>query len=199
MRKGMIAGGCLVFWGMAAAVFAGTVNGKQDAIQEEVAGAVVRFHVLAESDRIVDQKQKMLVKEGLLEEITTLLTGTDSLETTKEILKKNTKQLEAAAREILRCMGSDREVSVCYETDYFPEKTYGEYCFPKGRYETLRVKIGNARGHNWWCVLYPSLCFADALHPVLEEEENPLKEVLSQDAYDQIFRKGKIHFTFRWF
>ena len=61
------------------------------------------------------------------------------------------------------------------------------------------MKIGRAQGQNWWCMVYPSLCFEDALHPVLEEKENNLKHVLSDEAYDEIWKKEKIHFTFRWF
>lgn len=185
--------------GLGAALWSGHVEGRAAAIQREIAGQVVRFHVLADSDRIKDQEIKLLVKERLLEKIEILLEEADSLECTKEILKQNTEYLQKEAKSCLAEAGSTDDVTVSYETDYFPVKSYGDYTFPAGEYEALRVKIGRAQGQNWWCMLYPSLCFEDALHPVLEEKENNLKHVLSDEAYDEIWKKEKIHFTFRWF
>jgi stage II sporulation protein R len=185
--------------GLGAALWSGHVEGRAAAIQREIAGQVVRFHVLADSDRIKDQEIKLFVKERLLEKIEILLEEADSLECTKEILKQNTEYLQKEAKCCLAEAGSSDDVTVSYETDYFPVKSYGDYTFPAGEYEALRVKIGRAQGQNWWCMLYPSLCFEDALHPVLEEKENNLKHVLSDEAYDEIWKKEKIHFTFRWF
>lgn len=199
MRRSIIAWGAASVLGLGAALWSGHVEGRTAAIQQEIAGQVVRFHVLADSDRIEDQEIKFLVKERLLEKIEILLEEADSLEGTKEILKQNTKYLQKEAKSCLAEAGSTDDVTVSYETDYFPVKSYGDYTFPAGEYEALRVKIGRARGQNWWCMLYPSLCFEDALHPVLEEKENDLRHVLSDDAYDEIWKKEKIHFTFRWF
>lgn len=199
MRKSIIAWGVAFVLGLTAAIFVGRTEGKAAAVQHEIASQVVRFHVLANSDRVEDQEVKMQVKEQLLDRVGDLLESADSLKDTKEILKRNTEYLRQEAENCLREAGSDDEVSVSYETDYFPVKNYGDYTFPAGEYEALRVKIGKAQGHNWWCMLYPSLCFKDALNPVLEEEDEKLGKVLSDEAYDTILKKEDVQFTFRWF
>lgn len=198
MRKSMIIWGAAIALGLAAAAFAGNVEGKEAAVQQEIAGQVVRFHILANSDQVADQELKLRVKEHLIECMNTLLEGADSLEETREILKNHTEYLEQEALKCLREYGSKEVVAVSYETDHFPVKNYGNYTFPAGEYEALRVKIGKARGHNWWCMLYPGLCFQDALHPVLEDEDGKLKHVLSDEAYNTILKKEDVHFTFRW-
>ena len=197
MRKSVIIWTAAIFAGLLAAVFAGDTRGKEAAVQQEIAGEVIRFHVLADSDRVKDQEIKMQVKKCLLDRINHLIVPADSLEETKVILKNNTDYLQREAEKGLRLAGSKDAVGVSYETDHFPVKNYGDYTFPAGKYEALRVKIGSARGHNWWCMLYPALCFQDSLHPVLKDEK--LDEVLSDDAYDSILKKEKLHFTFRWF
>lgn len=199
MRKSMITWGAALAIGLMAAIFAGRTEGKAAAVQQEIAGQVVRFHVLANSDRVSDQELKMQVKEHLLECVGELLESSASLEETKGILKKNTKYLQQEAEKCLEEAGSHDQVAVSYETEYFPVKNYGDYTFPAGEYEALRVKIGKAQGHNWWCMLYPALCFKDALSPELEDGDKKLGEVLSDEAYDTILKEEDIHFTFRWF
>lgn len=186
--------------GLVAAAAAGNAQGRQAAVQQEIAEQVVRFHVLANSDRREDQEQKMEVKERLLCEAAALLEEARTREETRRILEANTERLEQAAEECLRENGSKDEVRVSYTEDYFPVKSYGAYTFPAGAYEALRVEIGNARGHNWWCMLFPSLCFSDAVHPVLEQEAGEeLEEALSDEAYESIFKESPVHFTFKWF
>lgn len=199
MQKKIIGWAGAVVLGLAAAVFCGSVEGKSAALQQEIASQVVRFHVLANSDRIEDQELKMEVKERILDRVGDILRGADSLDEAKRRLKENIGYLQAEADDCLAEAGSSQRAEVHYEKDYFPVKCYGDYTFPAGEYEALRVKIGNAQGYNWWCMLYPSLCFEDSLHPVLEDPEKKLKTVLSEEAYDEIWNKGKVHFTFRWF
>lgn len=186
--------------GLTAAAIAGNAEGRQAAVQQEISAQVVRFHVLANSDRVEDQERKREVRDRLLGEMAALLENADTREETEHILKEHTGTLEQAAEECLRENGSQDEVRVVYTEDYFPVKSYGDYTLPAGNYEALRVEIGRARGHNWWCMLYPSLCFFDAVHPVLDEEEGEkLEQVLSDEAYHSIYKKGPVHFTFKWF
>ena len=77
---------------------------------------------------------------------------------------------------------------------------YGDCTFPEGSYETLKIEIGEARGRNWWCVLYPALCFTDAVHPVVSGEgKEELEEVLDEDTYDFILHPARTKIRFRWF
>ena len=90
------------------------------------------------------------------------------------------------------------------EKTYFPKKSYGDCTFPAGEYEALNVKIGEAQGHNWWCVLYPSLCFIEDTYGVVtEEKKEDLKEVLTTEEFLEIIgkpeEKKRIRFRFRWF
>ena len=95
-------------------------------------------------------------------------------------------------------MAAPEPVTVTLQKEWFPEKTYGTCTFPEGIYDALRVDIGQAKGHNWWCVLYPSLCFADALEPSMTEEgEEKLQQVLDEDAYDLLLHPQKLKIRFR--
>ena len=81
---------------------------------------------------------------------------------------------------------------------YFPDKTYGDITFPNGYYDALRIEIGEAKGHNWWCVLYPNLCFVDAVHAVVPDEgKEELKEVLDEEEYEMVTATSK--FKIKWF
>lgn len=78
-------------------------------------------------------------------------------------------------------------ITAAVTTCWFPDKTYGDVTFPAGNYEALRIEIGSAKGHNWWCVLYPSLCFRDAANAVVPNEgKEKLKHVLTEEEYSEI-------------
>lgn len=169
-------------------------------IQQEIAGQVIRFHVLANSDRRSDQAVKLQVRDRLLNSMGELLADADGLDETRECLTANLERLRSEAEEAVRAAGSEDAVTVKLTEAGFPVRTYGDYTFPAGTYETLQVVIGNGKGHNWWCLIYPSLCLADALHPVMTEKGGKkLKYVLSDEAYDSILQKDEISIGFLWF
>ncbi len=123
--------------------------------------------------------------------------GENGREKTENLLRAHLTELEVCAEETLRDRDCAQPVNVTLEEAWFPQKTYGAYTFPAGNYEALNVTIGDGQGHNWWCMLYPSLCFPDALHPVPDEEgEQELEDVLSDEAYDFILNHGKLRFSF---
>lgn len=100
--------------------------------------------------------------------------------------------------------GFTYEVQAAVENTYFPDKTYGDCTFPAGEYEALNVRIGEAQGHNWWCVLYPSLCFIDDTYGIVtEEKKEDLKSVLTEEEFEEILKnpqeKPKVKIGFRWF
>ena len=166
-------------------------------IQQEIASCVVRFHVKANSDRKQDQENKLAVRNALLEEMERMLGEASGKRETEEILRENLTELEFCAENVLRERNCDQQVEVSFGTSWFPRKTYGEYTFPSGEYEALNVRIGEGGGHNWWCMVYPSLCFPDALHPVPDEEgEQELETILSDEAYDSILKHGNLRFSF---
>lgn len=174
------------------------VNAKKNEMQEELANEVFRFHVLANSDSDDDQALKMKVKEAIISYMKKELPESDSVETTKKWACENLEQIEAVAAEIISEEDYDYAVKAEVTTCDFPEKTYGDITFPAGEYEALRIEIGEANGQNWWCVLYPNLCFIDAVHAVVPDKgKEELKEVLEEDTYEMVTTTTR--FKIGWF
>lgn len=163
-------------------------------LQQQIATQVLRFHIRANSDTVVDQQKKLRIKQSLLEWLTPILTENTSKSETIQCIRKNLPDIRKEATR----MAAPEPVTVTLQKEWFPEKTYGTCTFPEGIYDALRVDIGQAKGHNWWCVLYPSLCFADALEPSMTEEgEEKLQQVLDEDAYDLLLHPQKLKIRFR--
>lgn len=174
------------------------VNAKKSEMQGELAEQVFRFHVLANSDSEEDQALKMKVKEAIIAYMKQELPESDSVETTKKWARENLVQIEQVAAEIIEEEGCEYSVKAEVTTCDFPDKTYGDITFPAGEYEALRIEIGQAKGQNWWCVLYPNLCFIDAVHAVVPEKgKNELKEVLEEDTYEMVTTTTR--FKIGWF
>lgn len=163
-------------------------------LQQQIATQVLRFHIRANSDTVVDQQKKLRIKQSLLEWLTPILSENTSKSETIQCIRKNLPDIRKEATR----MAVPEPVTVTLQKEWFPEKTYGTCTFPEGIYDALRVDIGQAKGHNWWCVLYPSLCFADALEPSMTEEgEEKLQQVLDEDAYDLLLHPQKLKIRFR--
>ena len=163
-------------------------------LQQQIATQVLRFHIRANSDTVADQQKKLRIKQSLLEWLTPILSENTSKSETIQFIRKNLPDIRKEATR----MAAPEPVTVTLQKEWFPEKTYGTCTFPEGIYDALRVDIGQAKGHNWWCVLYPSLCFADALEPSMTEEgEEKLQQVLDEDAYDLLLHPQKLKIRFR--
>ena len=163
-------------------------------LQQQIATQVLRFHIRANSDTVADLQKKLRIKQSLLEWLTPILSENTSKSETIQCIRKNLPDIRKEATR----MAAPEPVTVTLQKEWFPEKTYGTCTFPEGIYDALRVDIGQAKGHNWWCVLYPSLCFADALEPSMTEEgEEKLQQVLDEDAYDLLLHPQKLKIRFR--
>ena len=174
------------------------VNAKQSQLQEDLAKEVFRFHVLANSDSDEDQALKMQVKEAVIAYMKEEIPNSDSVETTKEWARNHLDAIVNLAKAVIREEGYDYPVIAEVTTCDFPDKTYGDITFPSGRYEALRIEIGEANGQNWWCVLYPNLCFIDAVHAVVPEDgKKDLKKVLQEDTYEMVTATSR--FKIGWF
>ena len=163
-------------------------------LQQQIATQVLRIHIRANSDTVADQQKKLRIKQSLLEWLTPILSENTSKSETIQCIRKNLPDIRKEATR----MAAPEPVTVTLQKEWFPEKTYGTCTFPEGIYDALRVDIGQAKGHNWWCVLYPSLCFADALEPSMtEESKEKLQQVLDEDAYDLLLHPQKLKIRFR--
>ena len=166
--------------------------------QEHLAQEVLRFHILANSDSEEDQALKMTVKEQVIAYLNEAMPKGMDVDETKDWMRRHTDDLEALAARVIAEEGADYPVSAAVTTCYFPEKTYGDVTFPAGNYEALRVEIGAAKGHNWWCVLYPNLCFLDATNAVVPKEgKEELKNVLTEEEYSQVTAQSD--FKIKWY
>lgn len=171
-------------------------------MQQQIAKEVFRFHVLANSDSQQDQALKMKVKENVIAYMREKLPESESVVMTKQWVVAHLEEIEQVAVQTLQNEGCNDAVTAKVTNCYFPDKTYGDITFPRGNYEALRIEIGAARGQNWWCVLYPNLCFIDAVHAVVPDEgKEELKNVLDDEEYKLVTETPKFRvkwFFFRW-
>lgn len=165
-------------------------SSKENELQKNIASQIVRFHVRANSDSDSDQQLKLKVKDEIITYLRPMLEKSKSLEESKQILSRHTDHIKSKAESVLKKEGSTQSVSVYFENSYFPMKTYGDVTFPPGVYEAFRIDIGESTGRNWWCVLYPPLCFVDATYGVLpQDSKDTLKNILTDEEYNAITDK----------
>ncbi|MDR1210467.1 MAG: stage II sporulation protein R [Clostridiales bacterium] len=156
-----------------------------------VSGGVLRFHVLANSDAESDQALKLRVRDAVLAAAEPLLAESGSAEQSAEIIGNNLELIETAARAEIAAGGFAYHVRARVTRDVFPTKEYGGARFPSGEYTALRVEIGEAAGRNWWCVMFPPLCFARTDGGEMPEESKAkLEESLPDDAYSLVTGDG---------
>lgn len=177
-----------------AALAAGWLHTERSAAtcQSSIAAKILRLHVLANSDSPEDQALKLTVRDGILSYMDANAPDFQDVHEAKAWTSLHMEDLQKTAEEILLSQGCGNTVSLELATCYFPVKTYGDLTFPAGDYEALRVKIGEAKGQNWWCVMYPPLCFTDATCCEFpEESQEILERQLTETEYLSL-RKGTL-------
>lgn len=192
----------VLFYGFAGSVmflYVWTTVLGNDLFQSSIASKILRFHVLANSDSVEDQAVKEKVRDAVGVYLQPYLQEADSLEETKLIVNNQMENIISIAKYTLDQNGYDYKVSACITHTDFPEKSYGAYTFPKGKYEALQIVIGEGDGKNWWCVLYPNMCFRGSVFEVVEEEAGEaLREVLSPWEYADVFESGRVQLRFKF-
>lgn len=179
-----------------------TALGKGQDIQQGIAGEILRFHVIANSDSRQDQDLKLAVRDEVVTYMEGLLSGAEDMEETRSRVQSHLGEIEARAKQVVEARGASYPVRGELTSCYFPRKSYGDCTFPAGRYQALRLCIGKAEGKNWWCVLFPNLCFLDSVHAVLpKEQKQKLKNVLTEEEYESLFdwKRSKVKITCRLF
>lgn len=167
-------------------------------LQKNLAEEVFRFHVLANSDTKEDQALKMQVKEAVISYMKEMLPAGADRKETKQWVIWHQEEIEKVAESVILEQGYSYSVHAKVTKSTFPDKTYGDVMLPAGEYEALRIEIGEAKGQNWWCMLYPSLCFTDAVHAVVEEDgKEKLKDTLTEEEYELVTETKK--FKLKWF
>ena len=161
-------------------------------ISSDLSKSVFRLHVIANSDSDEDQSLKLQVRDKLLDYMNSITANVSSKDDAIKIAQDHQKDFQIIAEQTILDKGYSYPVTVEIGNYEFPTKHYGDITLPSGYYDALRVKIGDACGHNWWCVLYPNMCFRGSVYEVVEDEaKENLKEVLTPDEYKSIFDSGK--------
>lgn len=170
-------------------------------VQNEIASEVLRFHVRANSDSEKDQQIKMLVKGTVVAYLNPLLDKIQNMEEARLLAENHLPAVETLIHEQLNEAGCGYGFQIKITKEYFPRKTYGDCTFPEGMYEAVIISLGKGEGQNWWCMLYPGLCFLDETYAVVtEEKKEELSEILTDDAYEWVMdsKHIKVKFRIQW-
>jgi stage II sporulation protein R len=154
---------------------------------------IIRFHVIANSDSEDDQALKLKIRDRILNEMGEQFENSSSIDESRRMIESNMDTLKYIAEDEIKKDGKDYMAQVYLGEDDFPTKSYGGITFPAGEYEALKVVIGEGKGKNWWCVMFPPLCFVDITHGISGDVQEELKEVLSEDEYELILSDKKPH------
>lgn len=153
-------------------------------ISTNIANSVLRLHVLANSDSEEDQNLKYKVRDNLLSYMNKICSECTNKEEALALVKKNKETFKQIALNTIKNEGYSYDVNINIGNFEFPTKNYGDISLPAGFYDALRVEIGEAKGHNWWCVMFPPLCFIDISSGVVPKES---KELLESNMSEEEF------------
>lgn len=181
--------GLLLFSLVVGFIFTTSVAAKtvEKDMQQRISDNILRFHILANSDDDEDQAIKLVIRDAIMSYLADDLSQSDSLETSKQLVSQQLDDITALADQILQENGYDITANSRLTYLYFPEITYGDMTVPAGYYTALQVRLGEAAGHNWWCVMYPMLCFVDEAAKPTDDLENLMHDILTEDEYNTVF------------
>lgn len=161
---------------------------QQTSHQPQIASEVLRFHVIANSDSEEDQSLKLKVKEAVLTSLRPKLANAKTAKEAEEIIASNMEEIQLVADEVIASEGYTYKSKGVLGKTAFPVKQYGDMIFPAGEYEAFRILLGEAEGKNWWCVMFPTLCYVDETYDVItEENKEQFKEILTEEEYESLF------------
>ena len=138
-----------------------SVNIYANSLVKSISQKVIRFHVIANSNSVEDQSIKLKVRDNVIAYTKEILKTSSSIDESRKILTDNIPIIKNIALNTLALENKYDNVEVLLSNSHFPDKNYGEFTFPEGEYEALKIIIGEGKGNNWWCVMFPPLCFTD--------------------------------------
>lgn len=167
-------------------------------LQNSLANKVLRLHILANSNSTFDQELKLEVRDKVIEFLAPKIENSQSLSETKEIIKNNLQDILSVAQDTAS-KKSNYKVSVSLDTSTFPTKYYEDFSFPAGKYEALKILIGEGNGNNWWCVMFPPLCFTNSSAGIFDDNaQKTLENNLTSSELEFIeSKKADVKIKFR--
>lgn len=160
---------------------------KISTASEDYKDKLIRFHVIANSDSDEDQNLKLKVRDAIIDYLQPKLSNSKSIEESESIIINEYSKLEEISKSIITKNGYDYDVKIGIDYSNFPTKQYSNIVLPAGEYKALRIVIGEGKGKNWWCVMFPPLCFVDEQKGVIDKAtDDKLKEVLTEEEYELI-------------
>ncbi|PLS07932.1 stage II sporulation protein R [Neobacillus cucumis] len=158
----------LIVWGYLVILSLGTMLNlympKTEAAAKEsivIPGEAIRLRILANSDFEQDQAIKRKVRDAVNAQITLWVQDLTSMNEARKVINAKLPEIQAIAEKVVHDQGSKQSVKVEFGKVQFPTKLYGQYLYPAGEYQAILITLGKGEGANWWCVLYPPLCFLD--------------------------------------
>ena len=158
---------------------------------DNISNDVFRLHILANSDSDYDQSVKLKVRDRVLEYSKSLFESASSKEEAESLISQNLDDITRVAQNELQNLGCDKTVKAEIKKMYFTTRYYDSYTLPSGMYDALRITIGSGKGHNWWFVMYPSICVGAA-----SEQDEKAKQALDDGEYD-IIKNEKYSYKFK--
>ena len=145
----------------------------------EISNEVFRIHILANSDSQQDQELKLEVRDEILKFSESLFNSAQSKEEAEKIVSENLEEIKTVAQRKVFDEGYNYEVNAEITNMYFTTRYYENYTMPSGMYDALRITIGKGEGHNWWCVMYPSICLSSSI-----ESDEEVKDNFTENQYE---------------
>jgi stage II sporulation protein R len=165
--------------------------------EDTIANSVIRLHIRANSNDIKDQQLKLKVRDRILKEAGQMFDNSKDIAIAREYTEENLNTITEIAKDEIRKNGYNYNVRTSFGKADFPTKIYGDMTLPAGTYEALVVEIGSGKGENWWCVMFPPLCFVEEAYAGIDEEsEEILIQNLGEDTYSAL-KDGKVQIKFK--
>lgn len=157
------------------------------ALSYNLSDSVFRLHIIANSDSSADQELKLKVRDNIIEYMNTLTSSSSDKKDVISMVNNHLDSFKEIALNTIKENGYNYDVNIEIGNFHFPTKSYGDISFPAGNYDALKIEIGDAIGQNWWCVLFPPLCFVNSSTGVVpDDSKNTLKENINSESYEII-------------
>ena len=159
---------------------------------ENISGSVLRLHIPANSNSLMDQEIKLKIRDKVIKKYSPFLKDLHKREDAEVVIRENLDEIEKDVNLWLEQEEAGYKATVEISYSYFPLKDYGEIKLPAGTYKALKIVLGSGRGENWWCIMFPPLCFVEGSVKELDKKEYELlKKELGKTAFELVTKEGK--------